>query len=180
MSGHDAYVSPGLRAIERAMVQGVVEPEWYREQMAILLRQIFRKNGHESTPHARVRALRPVTRSELVRRARLASDLIHESYQQSVDLTMLGGAAGLSPFHLLRVFRDVYGVTPQEFLQRKRTSVARRLLATTRLSTAAAAARVGFRSRSSLYRWMRRVYGPDWSASMRYASSGSPGVGVSQ
>lgn len=157
LAPHDALVTPELRRIEYAGVEGAAGPEWHRQQMAVLLARVLETSERENRAVARLPALRSSTRRELARRVAIATDCIHDGYRDSLDLDTLASVAGLSPFHLLRVFKTIHGTTPQEFLQRKRVAVAKRLRATTRLSAGQIAARVGFRSRSSLHRWLRRV-----------------------
>src|SRR5207253_1573776 len=48
---------------------------------------------------------------------------------EAIDLTSAARAVGLSPFHFLRVFANVLGVTPHQYLVRARLRRAARLLA---------------------------------------------------
>jgi AraC family transcriptional regulator len=157
LKAHDDLVSPELLRIERACQEGVVDAEWYAQQTAVLLHRVLAFEESEVRQLRGTRSLRATTKRELARRVALVTDYIHANYRHRLDLRTLAAEAGLSPYHLLRVFHAICGVTPQEFLQRKRVTVARRLLANTGLSATRVASLVGFRSRSSLYRWMRRV-----------------------
>lgn len=60
-----------------------------------------------------------------VRRAR---ELLHDSRLRAVSLIELAAAAGLSRFHLLRVFRAEVGLTPHVYLNHLRVLEAKRLL----------------------------------------------------
>ena len=157
LMAHDDVITPELRRIERACVDGVADAEWHRQQMAVLLTRLFEARATARARFERLSALRPSTRRELARRVAIATDCIHEGYRRPLDLETLASAAGLSPFHLLRVFKSLHGMTPQAFLQRKRVAVAGRLMKASRWSASHIAKRVGFRSRSSFYRWRRRV-----------------------
>ena len=68
----------------------------------------------------------------------------------------MAAAACLSKFHFLRLFTELHGVTPHLYLQRKRALAAARLLEKTDLTTSQVAARVGFQSRSTMARQLRR------------------------
>jgi AraC-like DNA-binding protein len=68
-------------------------------------------------------------------------------------------AAYLSRHHFLRLFKHVHDVTPHEYLQRKRTSVAARLLRGSQMAVEEVVKQVGFDSRSTLFRAMRRFHG---------------------
>ena len=69
------------------------------------------------------------------------------------------GAAFLSRHHFLRLFKHIHDVTPHEYLQRKRTAVAARLLRNTQLQVEEIVKEVGFDSRSTLFRALRRFHG---------------------
>jgi AraC-like DNA-binding protein len=56
----------------------------------------------------------------------------------------------------MRLFRTLYRVTPTQYLYRKRIQVAVRLQCTTDLSAQEIADRVGFNSRATFYRQLRR------------------------
>src|SRR5262245_65782737 len=68
-------------------------------------------------------------------------------------------AAFLSRHHFLRLFKRIHDVTPHEYLQRKRTTVAARLLRGTELAVEDIVKQVGFDSRSTLFRALRRFHG---------------------
>ena len=62
-------------------------------------------------------------------------------------------------FHMLREFKVVHGQSPYEYLQRRRTEAAVRLLQSTDLAVAEIADRVGFDDRSTLVRRLHRYHG---------------------
>src|SRR5262249_33961583 len=57
--------------------------------------------------------------TSLVRLCR-ARDLIRDCFAEPVTLADCADEAGLSPWHLLRSFRDIFGETPKEFHTRLR------------------------------------------------------------
>jgi len=76
-----------------------------------------------------------------------------------VDLDAISAQAGLSPFHFLRLFARVLGVTPHQYLVRCRLRAAARLLADPRISVTAIAYDVGFADLSNFVRTFRRAAG---------------------
>jgi AraC family transcriptional regulator len=66
-------------------------------------------------------------------------------------------AACLSRFHFLRLFTRLHGITPHAYLQRKRALAAARLLGKPGLTASQVAGRVGFDSRSTMARQLRRI-----------------------
>jgi AraC family transcriptional regulator len=101
-------------------------------------------------------ALKSATRREVGRRLALAVDLVHASYEEDIGLPDMARAACLSKFHFLRLFTELHGLTPHAYLQRKRALAAARLLADGRRTATAIAARVGFQSRATMARQLRR------------------------
>ncbi|MEJ7671726.1 MAG: AraC family transcriptional regulator [Chitinophagaceae bacterium] len=52
------------------------------------------------------------TRVELYRRAALAFDYIHSSYSENLSLEQLASITHIAPFHLIRVFKEYFKITP--------------------------------------------------------------------
>src|SRR5881628_3253767 len=78
---------------------------------------------------------------------------------EAIDLTSAARAVGLSPFHFLRVFANVLGVTPHQYLVRARLRRAARLLADDRRSITDVAFDVGFGDLSNFVRTFHRAAG---------------------
>ena len=104
-----------------------------------------------------------------VRLAR-ARALIEQGYAAPLDLERLAQQACYSPYHFLRAYRQVYGVTPHQDLTRVRLEAARRLLEETDQPITDICFAVGFQSPGSFStlfkrhmggspaRWRRRVF----------------------
>ncbi len=88
-----------------------------------------------------------------------AADWIRVHANDSVDLEAVASQAGYSPFHLLRLFRRVFGVTPHQYLVRTRIRRAARLLADEDIPVTDVAIAVGFRDLSNFVRTFRRAAG---------------------
>ena len=88
-----------------------------------------------------------------------------------IDLTRAAAVAGLSSFHFLRVFAQVLGVTPHQYLVRARLRQAARLLAGDTRSITDIAYEVGFGDLSNFVRSFRRAAGVSPRA-FRKASKG--------
>ncbi|ULN65462.1 AraC family transcriptional regulator [Vibrio gigantis] len=59
---------------------------------------------------------------------RQSKRFIEEYYPEKIDLDDLAKAAFMSRFHYIRVFKQVYGVTPRNYLKDMRISKAKELL----------------------------------------------------
>lgn len=93
------------------------------------------------------------------RRAVEAALWLEEHSHQPVDLDGAAAQAGLSPFHFLRLFARVVGVTPHQYLVRLRLRHAARLLADDSRSITDVALDVGFADLSNFVRTFHRAAG---------------------
>jgi AraC family transcriptional regulator len=65
-------------------------------------------------------AARPSTREEIIRRVHRARDEIESHLANDWTLAELGSRAAMSPFHLQRCFRQVFGESPKQYIARRR------------------------------------------------------------
>ena len=156
---HDKHVSPVLRFIRIHLLRGVDDEAWYDEQLQFLLERMLAHREKLLQRIHELRVVRTTTRREIYRRISLATDFLHSNYTQPTSLDALSRAACLSKYHFLRLFTLVHGITPHQYLQRKRTNAALRLLQTTRLNIDEIAACVGFCRRHTLVRQLRHWTG---------------------
>ncbi len=93
------------------------------------------------------------------RRAVEAALRMDEHSHEPIDLDSAAKQAGLSPFHFLRVFARVLGVTPHQYLVRSRLRRAARQLADDARSITDVALEVGFGDLSNFVRTFHRAAG---------------------
>jgi AraC-like DNA-binding protein len=93
------------------------------------------------------------------RRAVEAALWIEAHSHQPIDLEDTAAQAGISPFHFLRLFSSVLGVTPHQYLVRSRLRHAARLLAGDESSITDIAYDVGFGDLSNFVRTFHRAAG---------------------
>jgi AraC family transcriptional regulator len=105
----------------------------------------------------RLPSLRHTTRAELLRRIARAEAYLLQT-QQDATLDGAAHAAALSPFHLIRVFRAVHGVTPLAWAGGKRLDTARDGLLLTGDAIADIARRAGYESRTAFDRAFARRF----------------------
>ncbi len=106
------------------------------------------RRGHAGTATARDR-----------RRAVEAALWIADHAHRPLDLDAAAGRVGMSPFHFLRVFAKVLGVTPHQYLIRARLRRAARLLTDRSRSITEIAFDVGFGDLSNFVRSFHRAAG---------------------
>lgn len=95
--------------------------------------------------------------------------LIEARFDETLTLADLAGKAAMSPFHFLRTFRALVGLTPHQFLLRTRLHRAAMLLRQSDLPVVQIAFDSGFGDLSSFNRRFRRVMG---AAPTAYRASG--------
>lgn len=108
-----------------------------------------------SGDQAKKRSASPADR----RRAVEAALWIEAHAQEAIGLEAAARVAGLSPFHFLRVFSRVLGVTPHQYLVRSRLRRAARLLAEEARSITDVALEAGFADLSNFVRSFHRTAG---------------------
>jgi AraC-like DNA-binding protein len=100
----------------------------------------------------------PTTSRDRRRAVETALWIDAHSHQQ-IDLENAAAQAGISPFHFLRLFSGVLGVTPHQYLVRSRLRHAARLLADDERSITDVAYDVGFADLSNFVRTFHRAAG---------------------
>ena len=93
------------------------------------------------------------------RRAVESALWIDANSHREIDLEEAARQAGLSPFHFLRLFSNVLGVTPHQYLVRSRLRHAARLLADDGIAVTDIAYDVGFGDLSNFVRTFHRAAG---------------------
>lgn len=105
----------------------------------------------------RTGASRPATRRRLLARLEVARTLIADG--EAANLDQVARAAGLSKFHLVRLFRAVHGETPMKYAEGLRLERAARRLAGPRGLIDEIAFEAGYESLSAFGRAFRRRFG---------------------
>ena len=88
---------------------------------------------------------------------RRVRDYVERHLSETIDLSTLAAAAGLSMHHFARQFKQSAGVTPHHYVTQKRLELAQGLLTKTELPVAEIAYAAGFSDQSHLARHFRHV-----------------------
>jgi AraC-like DNA-binding protein len=110
---------------------------------------------------------RMLLRHEGFRRLCHARDLLRELRDPSPSIAELAREVQISPFHFIRQFEAVFGVTPHQFRIRTRVEEAKRLLALGNHSVTDVCMEVGFSSLGSFSVLFTRTVGQAPSAYRR-------------
>lgn len=118
--------------------------------LALAARFVTLARGGRDGSHPSARDRKRVVRAAL---------LLDEQADHDWNLTAVAARVGLSPFHFLRLFKAVVGVTPHQFLVRARLRRAARLLAEEERQITDVAFAVGFNDLSNFVRTFHRAAG---------------------
>jgi AraC-like DNA-binding protein len=110
---------------------------------------------HGSAAHRNIPAPSAPRSTAALRRVR---DLLEAEYARTVTIRELADEAGLSTFHLIRVFRATFGLPPYKYLEQIRIQQARRLIRHGFPLTHVVHA-TGFSDQSHLTRYFKRIVG---------------------
>ncbi len=94
-------------------------------------------------------------------------DAIDRDYASELDVVAMARIAAVSPAHLIRTFRLVFGETPHRYLQRRRVERAMFLLRSTAASVTDVCFAVGFGSLGTFSRTFREIVGESPSSYRR-------------
>jgi AraC-like DNA-binding protein len=126
---------------------GMLEQETCLAEALVLL-----AGRHAATPQA------PRAPGRERRAVGLSRQYLEDHAEQNVTLAALARIAGLSAFHLCRVFREAVGMTPHDYQTHVRVRRARSLLRTGTPITQVAT-EVGFYDQAHLTRHFKRIVG---------------------
>jgi AraC-like DNA-binding protein len=149
--GHAALPpSPRVASIFQGLDTEAAEGFALEEAALAILAQVSRELRDGQAPA-------PLPRQD--ERARAAAHCIETRSGEALTLDDVAAAAGLSPFHLLRVFRQSIGVTPHQYLMRVRLMQALRLLRDSTLPVTDVAYDSGWADLSNFNRAFQREFG---------------------
>lgn len=155
----DAALTEQLQVVRQWSNAARGDETWLEERLYALLAHLLSLHTDLLSRVDRLSATRPSTRLEQYRRVRRARDFIDANFAQELSLAAIGRAAWLSPYHLLRLFKEAFGETPHQYMTRKRLRHARRLLKDTDLPVSEVCYRSGYQSLGSFSHRFKRHFG---------------------
>jgi AraC family transcriptional regulator len=148
----DAEFDRAIQWMLRTYQQNGFDKLLFEEQLFSLLRLLVKEDRAVQEAIEALPTVRRSTRLELYKRLSRSLDYIHTAFPEAIDLGDVAGAACLSKFHFLRLFKQAYGVSPYQYIQELRLTKARALLSGTTMAVAEIAAFLGFDNPQSFSR----------------------------
>lgn len=106
-----------------------IEEYCFDEKLAEIGVQLFLNHQEFQKKLKSLKSRKLSTKKELYQRISKAKDIIFYSYQQPLSIEELSKEVSISKYHFTRLFKDIYGVSPYQFLKTVRIEKAKELLA---------------------------------------------------
>ena len=90
-----------------------------------------------------------MTENNRLKRLNIVRDFIAENFQTQRCLLDIANYSNISPYHFLRIFKQTYGETPNEFLIRLRLERAKKILITESMNVSEVCEDIGYTSLGS-------------------------------
>lgn len=136
-----------------------MSPMEQEEYYLQLLNAILDQNEQSHRESRRLPAKKESTKKELYRRIYYVKDFIDANYRRDLRLKDLAAIGLLSENHLLRNFGHYFGVTPFQYISRKRIREAQRLLRDDEISITDIANGLGYSSLNNFSTYFKRLTG---------------------
>lgn len=106
-----------------------------------------------------VKAIKSETRKDLLRKVEKAKEYIDLHYYHDLNIAQIAMKAGLSEYHFFRLFKSVYGLSPHQYIIRKRLFSARNIIRQEGLAISEAAIMTGFSDVHSFSKAFKKFFG---------------------
>jgi AraC family transcriptional regulator len=159
LHAHDAVVSPLIQQIYARLKNDTASDSWLEDQFLGVAGALCKLRREADKNAELIPAKKYSSRMELYRRLLRGKDYMDSFSGTPIHLGEVAENACLSPYHFHRLFREVFRETPNQYLQRKRLTNARRLLERGEQSVTDVCLEVGFESVTSFSGLFRRNFG---------------------
>lgn len=153
----DEKVVPALLNIRKLVNSGGNDAQ-IQEAMHILVENLLLMQAGVRLEIDKLDFVKSSTRDEIYRRLHICRDYMLSDISKTQNLEEIAAIAGFARHHFLRVFREVFGITPHQYLMKVRLDKARALVKSTNRSISEICLDVGFESLSSFSSLYRRNF----------------------
>jgi len=106
-----------------------------------------------------IQSLKPETKKELLRRITKAKEYIDGNYVSDIDIQTVASESSLSEYHFFRLFKAIFGISPHQYIIRKRLEFSMFLIKQGNYSITDVACRSGFSDIYSFSKSFKNHYG---------------------
>ena len=136
------------------------------ELLGEVLESVLLANHQKLQRQQHIQSQKASTRNELFQRISIAIDYIHSNDLSHLDLDSIAQNCGLSKFHLIRVFKEIYQQIPAQYIAYLKLQKAQFLMNHTGQPLSAIALTLGFSELSAFTRFYKRMTGQAPSSSL--------------
>lgn len=155
----DGRLMPYIYKFCLAAKTGFDDNEWLDEELYLMLKVLFEIHKQVGEEIKQIPAAKRSTKIELYKRINNAKDYIDNNYCNEIKIEDAAKAACMSNFHFLRLFKNVFGETPYQYITYKRLAKASSLIMKTEMPITEVCMEVGFQSLSSFSWLFKQKYG---------------------
>ncbi len=146
---NDTWLAAPLFQIKSEYTNQYFEITWLEEKLYELAHGLLKSQRQVNKEILKLQSIRASTREELYKRIQIGHEFISAYFDQSITLTDVAKAACLSPNHFLRSYKQLFGMSPHQYLSERRLQKSKSLLLQTDKSITDICLEVGFQSPSS-------------------------------
>ncbi len=151
----DAFINETIQNIRMAVEQPRQIDRAYAETLANSLAMHLVRNLDQNRDHTTNRKLGGLSRAQLNRTV----EFIRNTPYREISLRTMATAAGLSPFHFARMFKLSTGLSPHQFVLKRRLEIGTVMLTTTGHAISDIASDLGFADQSHFTMHFKRAQG---------------------
>ncbi len=155
----DDIIAPVIGELRKKVMDLNFTHEWLAEIFYNLAEKMFSLHQNIKYRIEEIPALKKDTRTEIFERVNIAKDFMLSSLEKQIKIEDIAGVAGLSPYHFLRLFKQVFRETPRRYLMSKRLEKAKQLLLNTDMTITDITLEVGFESVNYFSRLFKKTFG---------------------
>ncbi len=156
---HDQFVSPVLKQLKNLAENFENNRERIEELYHELLINMLREQQGVWNEIRKINAIKLSTKAELYRRLHQAKDYMDSCYAESINLEKLGLITCLNTAYFLRQFKSFFGITPRQYLIKKRMEAALLMLQGFDRSITEICYETGYSELSSFGKLFKQFYG---------------------
>ena len=148
-----------LLQLKEAIISGEKDVLYYEEQYFNLMASMLQLHEETLKVIGKIPSRKKSTREELFRRLSLAKDYMDAHFNHALSLEKIGRVATLSPYHFIRMFKRVYGLTPHQYLTKERLNYAHYQIRNSQKTIGQICVDAGFENHSSFSRLFKSQFG---------------------
>ena len=146
---NDKWLATTLFQIKSEYTNKALDLTWLEEKLYELAHGLLMVHRQVNNEILKLQSQRASTREELYKRIHIGHEFISAYFDQSITLADAARAACLSPNHFLRSYKQLFGMSPHQYLTERRLQESKRLLLQTDKSITDICMEIGFQSPSS-------------------------------